>query len=176
MTSLLTALDLFCPASSSLSVISLSDPSLSVTSVSHPLKIILCRLEREHLMQQLGFIHSLGNGLPLYALSCERVCHPDSDTGNLVTEPLSSNGWQLRFKYSGFQRYATIYIYILNAIFRQHTLLISRSIALYSYQYHFTKAIIIFINSTLCFVLSFCSSDSEAMFGITSWISMCLFS
>jgi hypothetical protein len=27
----------------------------------------------------------------MYAL-CERVCHPDNDTENLVTEPLSSNG------------------------------------------------------------------------------------
>jgi hypothetical protein len=37
------------------------------------------------------------------------ICHPDSDTGNLVTEPLSSNGRPPRFRYSGFQRHATIY-------------------------------------------------------------------
>jgi hypothetical protein len=36
-------------------------------------------------------------------------CHPDSDTGNLVTKPLSSNGRPLRFRYSGFQGQATLY-------------------------------------------------------------------
>jgi hypothetical protein len=55
ITSLLTVLDLFCPASSSLSLISLSDSSLSVSSVSHPLKRILCQLEREHLLQGFSF-------------------------------------------------------------------------------------------------------------------------
>jgi hypothetical protein len=35
-------------------------------------------------------------------------CHPDNDTGNLGTEPLSSNGRPLGFRYSGFQRHATI--------------------------------------------------------------------
>jgi hypothetical protein len=66
-TSLLTVLDLFCPASSSLSLISLSDPSLSVSSVSQLLKRILCRVQREHLIEQLGFICCLGNSLPMYA-------------------------------------------------------------------------------------------------------------
>jgi hypothetical protein len=35
-------------------------------------------------------------------------CHPDNDIGNLVTEPLSSNGRPIRFRYSGFQWHATI--------------------------------------------------------------------
>jgi hypothetical protein len=43
----------------------------------------------------------------MYALSCECVCHPDNDTGNLVTEPLSSNRRPLQFGYSFFQRYTT---------------------------------------------------------------------
>jgi hypothetical protein len=111
-TSLLIVLDLFCLASSSLSLISLSDPSLSVSSVSHPLKRILRGPEREHLIEQLGFIRYLGKSLPMYALSCERVCQPDNDTVNRVTEPLSSNGRPLRFRYSGFQRHATIYCYV----------------------------------------------------------------
>jgi hypothetical protein len=59
----------------------------------------------------------LGNSLPMYALSCERVCRPDSDTGNLVTEPLSSNGRPLRFRYSGFQRHATMCITVRIMIF-----------------------------------------------------------
>jgi hypothetical protein len=115
-TSLLTVLDLFCPASPSLSLISLSDPSLSVSSVSHPLKRILCRLKREHLLEEFSLsvhentsvylqhltIGCLGNQPPMYALLCERVCHPDNDTGNLVTDLLSSNGQPLPFRYSGF--------------------------------------------------------------------------
>jgi hypothetical protein len=39
----------------------------------------------------------------MYALSRERVCHQENDTGNLVTEPLSSNGRLLWFQFSGFQ-------------------------------------------------------------------------
>jgi hypothetical protein len=35
-------------------------------------------------------------------------CHPDNDTGNLVTEPLSRSGRQLRFRYFGSQRHATL--------------------------------------------------------------------
>jgi hypothetical protein len=100
---------------------------LSVSSVSHLLKRILCGPEREHLLE--GFSLSVhentsvcatsiccyGNNclpmslqwerlcpLPLYALLCERVynCHLDNDTENLVTEPLSSNGRPLRFRYN----------------------------------------------------------------------------
>jgi hypothetical protein len=42
-------------------------------------------------------------------------CHSDNDTGNLVTEPLSSNGWQLWFRYNlAFRLYATIYTYIVS--------------------------------------------------------------
>jgi hypothetical protein len=47
----------------------------------------------------------------MYALLCERVysCHLDNDTENLVTEPLSRNGRQLRLRYSGFRLHAKIY-------------------------------------------------------------------
>jgi hypothetical protein len=46
----------------------------------------------------------------MYALSRERVCHPDNDAGNLLTEPLSSNGQPLRF-----QQHATNEIlYVVN--------------------------------------------------------------
>jgi hypothetical protein len=68
-TSLLTVLDHFCPAFSSLPLISVSDPALSVSSVSHSLKRILCGPEREHLIEQLGVIRCPGNSLPMYALS-----------------------------------------------------------------------------------------------------------
>jgi hypothetical protein len=43
-------------------------------------------------------------------------------------------------------------------IFRQHALLIRRSIALYACHYHFTNVTIIIINFSLWFVLSFCCS------------------
>jgi hypothetical protein len=33
-----------------------TDPSLSLSSVSHPLKLILCRLEREHLLEHFSFL------------------------------------------------------------------------------------------------------------------------
>jgi hypothetical protein len=49
--------------------------------------------------------------LSMYALLRERVynCHPDNDTGNLVTEPLSNNGRPLRFRYNpAFRRYAIV--------------------------------------------------------------------
>jgi hypothetical protein len=65
-------------------------------------------MEKEQLIEQMGFIRCLGNSLPMSALSCEHVCHPDNDTGNLVTELLSSNGRLLRFRYSGFQWHATL--------------------------------------------------------------------
>jgi hypothetical protein len=48
----------------------------------------------------------------MYALSRDRIYNfrPDNDTGNLVTEPLSSNGRPLRFRYNpAFRRYATIF-------------------------------------------------------------------
>jgi hypothetical protein len=60
-TSILTVLDIFCPATSSLSLISLSDPSLSVNSLSHSLNRILCRLKREHFIEQSGFIRCCEN-------------------------------------------------------------------------------------------------------------------
>jgi hypothetical protein len=116
ITSLLTVLDLFCPASSSLSLMSLSDPSLSVSSVSHLLKRILCRPEREHL-QWLSFsVHEntsvdsqrLTIGCLYMRCRVNVFVPPDNDTGNLVTEPESSNGRPLRFRYSGFQRHATL--------------------------------------------------------------------
>jgi hypothetical protein len=50
----------------------------------------------------------------MYALSRECVCHPDNDTGNLVTEPLSSNGRPLRFIYSSFQQHLTLLTIIIN--------------------------------------------------------------
>jgi hypothetical protein len=119
ITSLLTVLDIFCPASSSLFLISLSDPLLSVSSVNHLLKRILCRLETEHLLQELSLsVHentSVDSQHLTVGCLCMRCCvnvfncHPDNDTGNLVTEPLSSNGRPLRFRYSGFQRQATIH-------------------------------------------------------------------
>jgi hypothetical protein len=46
---------------------------VSVSLVSHPLNTILCRLEREHLIEQMGFIRCLGNNVPMNALSCKRV-------------------------------------------------------------------------------------------------------
>jgi hypothetical protein len=116
--SLLSVLDLFCPASSSLSLISLSDPSLSVSSVSHPLKRILWRLEREHLLEGLSLSIHENTSVDWQRLTvgclCMRCrvkvfnCHPDEDTRNLATEPLSSNGRPLRLRYSGFQRHDTI--------------------------------------------------------------------
>jgi hypothetical protein len=31
-------------------------------------------------MELLGFVHCLGNSVPVFALSCERVCHPERYT------------------------------------------------------------------------------------------------
>jgi hypothetical protein len=60
-------------------------------------------LPRDECIRSRKHIHWLAtsyNWLPRYALSCERVCRLDNDTGNLVTELLSSNGRQLRFRYN----------------------------------------------------------------------------
>jgi hypothetical protein len=76
------------------------------------LKTVFRQPSREHLVEGFGLPVVTKTTPPLcrkrlsmYALSRERVYnyHPDNDTGNLVTEPLSSNGRPLRFIYSGFQ-------------------------------------------------------------------------
>jgi hypothetical protein len=81
----------------------------------HLLKIFFRRPSREHLVE--GFDLSVvkkttpplrRKRLSIYAFSRERVCHTDNDTGNLLTEPLSSNGRQLRFRYSGTPQYLTV--------------------------------------------------------------------
>jgi hypothetical protein len=86
------------------------DPALSVSSVSHLLKRILCGPEREHLLEWFSLsvhkntsVDSQRLTIGCLSMRC-RVnvfnCHLDNDTGNLVTEPLSRNGRQLRFRYN----------------------------------------------------------------------------
>jgi hypothetical protein len=75
----------------------------------HFLKTVFRQPSREHLVERFGVSVVTKTTPPLcrkrlsiYALSRERVynCHLDNDTGNLVTEQLSSNGRPLRFRYS----------------------------------------------------------------------------
>jgi hypothetical protein len=86
---------------------------MSLCPFSHFVKRIICRLKREHFFEGLSLpVHaqSLFIATRIIVCLCMRCrvntfnCHPDNNTGNLVTEPLSSNGRLL-----WFQRHATLY-------------------------------------------------------------------
>jgi hypothetical protein len=110
----------FPPCISSLIVRCLAVSLILSVPVSHPLNRVLRRLNREHLIEPFNFLFSDTTAASLFVtagtqlhvrgndLLCTRChvnvfnCHPDNDTGNVVTEPLSSNGRPLWFRYSDF--------------------------------------------------------------------------
>jgi hypothetical protein len=96
----------------------------------HLLKTVFRQPSREHLVEGLGLSIVTKTTPPLcskrlsmYALARQRVCHPDSDTGNLVTKPLSSNGRPLSFRYPGFQtaRHIILDINVKNQIYNSRS-------------------------------------------------------
>jgi hypothetical protein len=91
----LTVLDLFCPASSSLSLVSLSDPSLSVSSVSHLLKRILCRPEREHLLQGLSLSVHENKSADSQSLTLGCLCM-HCRVNVFITQTMIQETWLLR--------------------------------------------------------------------------------
>jgi hypothetical protein len=71
----------------------------------------------------------------------ECVCHPDNDTGNLVTEALSSNGRPLWFRYSDFQAACHIApclkLFTSDSLMVYYLFLLSRSVRLFLFRCFF---------------------------------------